>query len=108
MQASKICSLASAKSGPAGRNCNLGLLKLIPNGVGPDASYPSSNGRQEPQPELEFCAGCERHLELGGNPRPQNPSASSDAFIAGARSLADVEADDGTAILEALSAESCA
>ena len=32
------------------------------------------------------------------SPDPKNPSTSSDAFIAGARSLAEI-ADDGTAIL---------
>ena len=72
----------------------------MPSAQAPRARRPT--GVRNLERELEFHAGCGRHLELGTlwgrlqirvfprNPRPQNPSASSDAFIAGARSLAEI------------------
>ena len=69
MQVAKICSLASAESGPAGWNCNLGVPKLIPGN--PNAVRQTPRTRRRPagvrnlERELKFYAGCGRHLELG-------------------------------------------
>ena len=126
MQASKICSVASAESGPAGWSCNLGLLKLIPrnpNTVSPDASYPSSNGRHEPRTGIRVLRrmraapgawnalavgslGGASYLECFPEPQTLKPLGELRCLHRSSEPQRSCQADDGTTILEALPAES--